>query len=661
VNPLRKKDQKQADNGEASAQLAVVRSTLGIAVKAVVIFLFSFLLVQLFLNLLGVKAGLLREIYENVLTCIISLSALYRVTLRPLTRIAAQHAAVSAESRFRAVAQAVQDGIVIYDAKREILFVNKSAEQMYGYEEGGLHGKPLESLLPENLKPVFRENIEAYLRTKQSSVIGKGPVESAGLRTSGELFPVEICASELVVEGEIQFVVLVRDISERKRAESQLNERTARLNALIVNSPLSIVVLDEEQQVQMCNPAFEELFGYRAAEITGAEIDSVIASEEMRAEAQGMTRRVLSGEPSHAVTRRRRKDGSLVEVEVHGVPLVMDGKAVGAYAIYQDLTERRKQKAETKKLELRYRDLFEQANDAIVIFRPGDEVILDANPRAHEMYGFPRGEFIGMSLKKITQDVARGEERISRLLKERRAWNFETVHFRKNGETMHLLCSGSLIEYEGEPAIMGVLHDFTEQKKAAEALRTSEETQRKLADQLRATLDALPVGVRIVHQRRIIFANQADARMHGFASAADLVGQNSLLQIVPEDRDRAIANVKQLEEGESNTVCYQLRRIRKDHSVFPAAVSVVALNFDGLPALLVAMEDLTERQRLELYEQILPVCCVCGKIRNDEGAEKGKGEWERLDHFVSRHFDAQVSHTFCPICLEEYRRREGIK
>jgi hypothetical protein len=62
-----------------------------------------------------------------------------------------------------------------------------------------------------------------------------------------------------------------------------------------------------------------------------------------------------------------------------------------------------------------------------------------------------------------------------------------------------------------------------------------------------------------------------------------------------------------------------------------------------------------------MYEKLLPVCCMCGKIRDDSGKKKGQGEWERLDHYVMKHSDARVSHTFCPHCLEEYKKQEGLK
>ena len=141
-----------------------------------------------------------------------------------------------------------------------------------------------------------------------------------------------------------------RDVSERKRAEKEIGERTAFLNALIENSPLAIVSIDPEERVQHCNPAFERLFGYRLEEMRGKTIDDFVAPGELATEALNLTRQAVRGEIGHAVTQRHRKDGAAIEVEVHGVPLVVNGELVGGYALYQDITERHRSEEEREKL-----------------------------------------------------------------------------------------------------------------------------------------------------------------------------------------------------------------------------------------------------------------------------------------------------------------------
>jgi PAS domain S-box-containing protein len=117
---------------------------------------------------------------------------------------------------------------------------------------------------------------------------------------------------------------------------------------LVSNSPVAIVVLDREHHIVSCNPAFETLFGWPQPEAAGRDLDELISTESTRAEAVGYTEHVLEQGPLHAIGRRCRKDGSLVDVEVLGVPVVVDGELVGLMGLYHDISEllRARQEAE---------------------------------------------------------------------------------------------------------------------------------------------------------------------------------------------------------------------------------------------------------------------------------------------------------------------------
>jgi two-component system, NarL family, sensor kinase len=114
----------------------------------------------------------------------------------------------------------------------------------------------------------------------------------------------------------------------------------AYLNALIENSPIAIVILDAAHRCTMANPAFERLFQYTIAELSACDLDDLIVAPEMINEASTLTQLVLQGKKVHTVTQRRRKDGMIVDVEIYGIPLIIDGQLTGVYALYQDVTER---------------------------------------------------------------------------------------------------------------------------------------------------------------------------------------------------------------------------------------------------------------------------------------------------------------------------------
>ncbi|MDH3495371.1 MAG: GAF domain-containing protein [Gemmatimonadota bacterium] len=108
---------------------------------------------------------------------------------------------------------------------------------------------------------------------------------------------------------------------------------------LVLNSPVAVVTLDADHNAVACNPAFERLFGYTEAEVRGRNLDDLITTDATRAQAVAYTQQALSRRPVKVISQRRRKDHTLVDVEVLGVPIVVDGERVGLMALYHDITE----------------------------------------------------------------------------------------------------------------------------------------------------------------------------------------------------------------------------------------------------------------------------------------------------------------------------------
>jgi PAS domain S-box-containing protein len=126
---------------------------------------------------------------------------------------------------------------------------------------------------------------------------------------------------------------------ENARLFTAAQEQKQYFAELVANSPVAIVTLDVRHNVVECNPAFETLYGYTATEVVGHNLDDLIATEATRSEAVAYTEQALASRPVHVISQRRRKDGTLVDVEVLGVPVVVNGRRVGLMALYHDITE----------------------------------------------------------------------------------------------------------------------------------------------------------------------------------------------------------------------------------------------------------------------------------------------------------------------------------
>src|SRR6202453_1670079 len=136
-------------------------------------------------------------------------------------------------------------------------------------------------------------------------------------------------------------LILGSAVSERQRIAKELEDQTVNLNSLIENTPLGVVVLDPLGRVKLCNDAFENMFLFPREEITGRRLTDLIfvPGEDSDAEARQVRERLAAGQRLHYTSRRIRKDGQLVDVDIHTVPLEVYGEPNGCFAIYRDIFE----------------------------------------------------------------------------------------------------------------------------------------------------------------------------------------------------------------------------------------------------------------------------------------------------------------------------------
>ncbi len=135
----------------------------------------------------------------------------------------------------------------------------------------------------------------------------------------------------------------------RATLEDRIDSRTLEITtqkqyfeALVHNTPLAVVSLDNHHKIISINPAFENLFGYNSQQAIGRDLDDLITDKRNRDEAIIYTHKVLKGNTIHKIARRQRADGRPVDVEIYGVPVLVDQEQIGILALYHDITERKR-------------------------------------------------------------------------------------------------------------------------------------------------------------------------------------------------------------------------------------------------------------------------------------------------------------------------------
>lgn len=143
---------------------------------------------------------------------------------------------------------------------------------------------------------------------------------------------------------------LKEEVDGHQKTEESLRRHREFLHQLYDSSPFGIAVLDNSNRFLNINKEFEQIFQYTLDEVMGENIDEYIASDEKADEAMGLAARAQKGETVHIETVRKRKDGTLVDVLLHGVPIYMDGEQIGIYGIYLDITEKMESEREKNRL-----------------------------------------------------------------------------------------------------------------------------------------------------------------------------------------------------------------------------------------------------------------------------------------------------------------------
>jgi PAS domain S-box-containing protein len=233
------------------------------------------------------------------------------------------------EAQLRGIVQAASDAILTVDRRGKITSVNRAAERMFGYAAPDVLARDLAMLVPAALEtPADGEGGAA------ASPDPRG--EREGLRRDGSRFPVEVSVSVVRTEHDHFFAVVVRDITERKRAyETQL-----RLASIVESSDDAIIGWSPDLRVTSWNPGAERIYGYAATEIVGQHFSKLVPPAQA-AEVEGFVERLRRGEHIRAVeTVRTTKDGRLIDVSLT-ISAARDesGRLTGFSTIARDITE----------------------------------------------------------------------------------------------------------------------------------------------------------------------------------------------------------------------------------------------------------------------------------------------------------------------------------
>ncbi|NQU14624.1 MAG: PAS domain S-box protein, partial [Desulfobacteraceae bacterium] len=342
-----------------------------------------------------------------------------------------------------------------------------------------------------------------------------------------------------------------RDFKEQtyKLRESQIRYRN------IVENANDAIVVSQEGYLRFANGIALELSGYTREEILKIPFLEIIHPDDRETVNETYIRR-LSGEDVSPfdLFRVLRKDGTFFWVENHAVKTMFEDKPC-VLNILRDITERIEAEQELRESEHRYRGIFEQATDSIVVLDLQTGVIVDFNDSAHENLGYTREEFSGLKISDIEalESPAAVRKRSKKFIKDKQA-EFETRHRKKDGQVRDIDVRARVISLGGKEYGFAIWRDITNEKKYQETMKIKD-----------AALATAVNGVALADlEGNLTYANKAFVEMWGYAEEGEIIGM-SAQRIVNMDA-RAMEALDELRD--KGSWMGQITAVRKDGSSF---------------------------------------------------------------------------------------------
>jgi len=400
-----------------------------------------------------------------------------------LERLRAEIVLRASEEQYRAIFNATEDALILWDSNLRPVDVNTAYERNYGWSR--------EDMLVRFYDQAYSAD---YVRPRVEMVrraLAGEPcrAELEAVRKSGEHFPTEVRTIPFVHRGEPHVLAITRDITERKRAEEALRASEEQYRSIFNASADGVLLMDREARVIDVNPAFTQLFGYTREELAGTPIE-MLGAYANSARMREMLDAASRGEAFESEGTARRRDGARFPVNARGTPVVYRGETHLLVTI-RDITRRIEEQQRLVRSEQRLRATIESSLDSIIA-ADGAGRIIEFNPMAERTFRITAQEAIGRDMSELTvphrvRELYRGA--VTGFLAGERpdlaGRRFEVVAQRADGEEFEAELTMSLAESSDGRIFIAFLRDLTEHK-AAMAQRELLQAQLRQAQKMEA-------------------------------------------------------------------------------------------------------------------------------------------------------------------------------
>jgi PAS domain S-box-containing protein len=445
----------------------------------------------------------------------------------------AEHELRQSEAFYRSLFENLSDCIFIVDVTSDQRFklvsFNPAEERAVGMTTAQVAGRFTDDVLPgdvaEQVNRNFRRCVEERRITHYEEVLDLPKGRVPFLTT---LIPLT------APNGRIHRIIgVASDISERKQTEQALQASETHYRSLIEHGMDQVTIMGADGRFTYASPSVTRLLGWDPDQLIGQMVFGYVHPDDVP-RVQAAFGRALQGETAaiREVFRCRHKDGSWRVFESVVTNLLNEPTVAGVVINSRDITDRTRAEEALQASETRLQSLFAGIDDALFVHDTEGRII-DCNEAACQRLGYSREELLTMHTSDVdAPEFASGfRERLGKQLRQGRV-TLEGLHVTKDGRRIPVDIHTMVIDYHGSKAVLALMRDITDRKRAEEALRRSESDHRGL-------IEHAPLGIyRSTLDGRFLTVNAALVRMLGYDSPAELLALDIGRDVYAEPGER---------------------------------------------------------------------------------------------------------------------------
>ncbi|MBN1357708.1 PAS domain S-box protein [Candidatus Bathyarchaeota archaeon] len=499
---------------------------------------------------------------------------------------------IESKEKLEAIFNSSPDAIVVTDLNGKLVEVNEAAIKLYGCSsKNGLIGKNVFEL-------VSREE-QANLSLLIENISRDGTVKNAEqifLTENGRELPVEFSASFIKNSSDnpVGFVSIVKDISERKKAQEAIKESEEKFRDLSEESP-NMIFINKKGEVVYANKKCEELMGYTKEEFYAPTFNflSLIAPESLEKIKSIYSRHKLGEEAAPYEYDIVTKAGKRISVVIT-TKLIKYGGERAILGIVTDISERKHLETALRESEEMFRAISTSAIDAIILLDKRGKVTY-WNPAAERIFGYTSEEAIGKPLDAlIIPEKYRGMHSKSAMKTfengKHHKTSMEFKALRKNGKEVPIELSISLLQLKDKKHLLGIIRDTSERKRMETTLQEAEK-------RYHALFNKAPLGILLLDETATAVEFNEEAYRHlGYTREEFAKLTVSDYEVIETTKETKARMKKIMREGKDE---FETKHRTKNGEIRDVIISVQVIELAGKKLFHLISKDVTEQKKIE--------------------------------------------------------------